>query len=45
MDSHISGIGMLLLLEAMEAEANLETLVVIYNVEIDEDDSDEDLVN
>ncbi len=43
MDSHISGLSMLL--EAMDAEANLETLVVIYNVEIDEDDSDEDLVN
>ena len=34
-----------MLLEAMNAKTNLETLVVIYNVEVDEDDSDDDLVN
>ena len=34
-----------MLLEAMNAKTNLETLVVIYNVEVDEDDSEDDLVN
>ena len=42
-DSYISGLPMLL--EAMNAQTNLETLVVIYNVEVDEDDSEDDLVN
>ena len=32
-----------MLLEAMNAKTNLETLVVIYNVELDEDDSEDDL--
>lgn len=43
-DSHISGLSVLL--DAMDAQANLETLVVIYNVEVEEEESsDEDLVN